>query len=137
VEQTAPAVEAGDENDIAPDDVGDELDVLLSDGGLQLLNDLHNKEAFTDPEMTLQDLPQIQANLENRPTPINDNIDEIIDDNLEMLEEAAPDTDVNTDPDPGSPILRTRDPAAVDIANILPPNARRQRRIRFNLPALR
>jgi hypothetical protein len=60
-----------------------------------------------------------------------------VENNLEILENHNPEQIPDPDPDPDPPMLRNTDPAAIDIANILPANARRQRHIRFNLPVLR
>ncbi len=60
-----------------------------------------------------------------------------VENNLGNLENVNPDQITNPVLDPDPPMLRNTDPAAIDIANILPANARRQRRIRFNLPVLR
>jgi len=115
---------------------GGVIDDLLGDDNLRILGELHDRGVLINPDLTLQDLPKLHADTIDNPVIGDTDLQLEVENNLEILED-DPEQILNPDPNPDPPMLSNTDPAAIDIANILPANTRRQRRIRFNLPVLR
>ena len=126
IEQTQPEVVPKTIEITEEEEEIDILENLLSDQGVQMITELHEKELLNDDNLSLRDVEKLHASV------LNGNVNEIVPIVEGELNVDFEEVQAMVESEPAETVVR--DPAAVDPRNILPENSKRRRSVRFSLP---